>query len=87
MEETLDALESSDVNTVKDTLDKLIEMESGVVPVGNINRLFKIISSSLGTENVQIVELYCALLEKLIPDFGPEIETLFIPLIPKIIAL
>ena len=87
MEDVLERLESKDTETNITAIKELINIDSTFLPVGNITRLFRIISENLNNTNTEILNHYMDLLEKIIPDFGPEIETLFIPLIGKIIDL
>jgi hypothetical protein len=88
MESYIDQLDSENLETRKQALLGLIEASntsSGPLPIPNMIKFFQLISIRLKDKEIDIISSCIQLLTGLLPDFGPELETVFVPVIPSLI--
>lgn len=88
MEVALIDLESEDLDTRKQALLQLIELSGkhpGPLPVPNMIKFFQLISIRIRDKEIDIISSCVQLLISITPDFGPELETVFVPVIPSLL--
>ena len=88
MEATLLDLESDNLDIRKQALLELIELacqNPGPLPIPNMIKFFQLISIRIRDKEIDIVSSCLQLLISITPDFGPELETVFVPVIPSLL--
>jgi hypothetical protein len=88
MDVYIEQLGSDREETRKQALLHLIEIASqntGPLPIPNMIKFFQLISIRLKDQEIDIISSCLQLLAGILPDFGPELETVFVPVIPSLV--